>query len=221
VDLETAHAAHARTTYHRWLAVLVGLVAVTGALLATLNQDAGRREGEAQTRASNLAVAVFEQIDLVGYRTAFTTGNAQNVARQSLEWIVREQDAAGSPLQGAYAAIAAVYQGSEGDLTDVAERMARPPRRAGLDPHVTKAFASSVASARGLLRRQNAAAEDAKRFGNRGSRALLALSLLAIAAVLLGVAGVVGSSATGRLALAAVGAVLVLSIATGVTGLLL
>jgi hypothetical protein len=93
---------------------------------------------------------------LVGYRTAFTTGNAQNVARQSLEWIVREQDAAGSPLQGAYAAIAAVYQGSEGDLTDVAQRMARPPRRAGLDPHVTRAFASSVASARGLLRRQNA-----------------------------------------------------------------
>lgn len=70
------------------------------------------------------------------------------------------------------------------------------------------------------LRLQNAAVDEADRYGRRQSRSVFGLALLATAGALLGLAGVLQRGRPGWLALGTGGAALVASVATGASALL-
>ena len=108
----------------------------------------------------------------------------------------------GQPRAFAIAVAQADKQASARLLGVVKQMAAVPAHTPGLDPRTADAVRSSVASAKALLAKQNAAADAADRWATRQEDTIFALGLVAIAVALAGLAGLMGVGRPGRIAAA-------------------
>jgi hypothetical protein len=59
LDVEIVHKATGKTRFEHWLAILIGLAAITAACLATLEMHSNGRWEQASTEAADLSVELF------------------------------------------------------------------------------------------------------------------------------------------------------------------
>jgi hypothetical protein len=221
MDVETAQAVSSGTRFERFVAVLIGVTALTAALLGTLQNDAGRKEERALVMAARLSVEVFERSMAGGLFFSFQNLTVREAAALLIEAQARGNAAPTQPsVRAAFDALAGAYLSSEDRLFAVAEAMGAPPTiRSGVHPHTVSAATASLPEVAGAAQEQNRQVELADRFGTKGNRAVLGLSLVAVAAVLVAVAAVVGRSAAGWVAAGTAAVVLAGSIGWGVAAL--
>lgn len=220
LDVETAHEG-GESPFRRWLAILVGVAAVAAAMIATLESDANRREERAFIRGSRLSLDLFERIAGSGPRLSFQARGLEQALSLQIEAQARSIAALDAPSLAAFEDARAEAEEAAGlRLAGVVEAMARLPDEAsGVDAHTREVLASTPDRLEDLVGAQNAAIDDAERFGTRQDRAIFALSLVAIAAVLLGLAGVMGEGRSGRTSLIAAAVALTLALGWGATAL--
>jgi hypothetical protein len=223
MDIESAYAARGSTRFQKMLSVLVGVSALLAALLATLHQDASRREEQALVLGARLSVDIFEATAGSGMYRSFSLNALRDVSVTTLEALAR--GTAGldrSETADTTLALAQAYVGAEERIFALAEDMGRPPATEdGVHPHTVSAASAAEPRLVRIVEEQNAQVDAANRYGEREDRAVLALSLLAVAAVLLALAGVSGRGRTGRVAMTAAAGVLVLSVGWGTSALFL
>jgi hypothetical protein len=222
MDLDTILETEGRSPrFRRWLAALVGIVAVTAALLAALESDSGRREEEALVRSSRGSVQIFAEIAGSAPRTQFTA----NSVRRSLQTdigasarVVVTRRASAQATEVALA-ISQAETAAAGRYVQAVRAMARVPPDAPIDPTTSVLLTSDLRRVRGVLEEQNRQADLADRYGTRQERAMFAIALVAISAVLLGLAGLVGERRAGVISLSVAGVALVVAVAWGASAL--
>jgi hypothetical protein len=222
LDVETAHIGDGeKTPFQRWLAVLVGVAALSAALIATLEADAGRREERAFIRASRLSLDIFEGIAGSSQLFSFQGRALEQALSLGIEANGRALAAIGSPeIERVSLAQARAERIAARRLTAIFEEMTRlPGPEGGVDAHTREVLATGPEALQAVVEEQNAQVDAAERYGTRQDRSIFALSLVAIAAVLLGLAGVMGDRRGGRTALIAAGAALVVALGWGATAL--
>jgi hypothetical protein len=216
--VELPEAPEAGTTpFKRRLAILVGISAVVAALLATLEVDSGRRADRASVDGSRRAVAIFEQIadsglDLTG--AADVLRDEFSFANEAQQRVLR---ATGLLPLGIGAAQVEAAKSLDAQLAATIGTAISP---AGALKLQQRQRAEAEAQNRAVAR-QNAAVAAAERYGHRRSRTVFALSVLASAGALFGLAGVLEAGRSASLVLATGAAALAVSIATGISALLL
>lgn len=223
VDIEAAlPSGRLSARFKLWLAVLVGAAAISAALLAFLEADAGRQEDRALVDASRTGIDVFVKLGASGPRFQFEL----NAAREStlLDATATSRAAASSvellPLQIAIASSVAENDTSR-DLLQVSRRLKRLPASApGLDAIASESLRiRTQEDVDPIYAAQEASLADAETYGARQQRAMYGLSLVAVAASLLGLAGLLGSGRGGTIALSTAGATLLLATGIGLSGL--
>lgn len=223
MDLDAVtEAAGTPPAYRLWLSALVGIAAVTAALLAALESDSGRREEQAFVRSSRASVQIFAEIAGSAPRTQFLAnglrtalGNEIGATARLLEATRASTDArrVAVPLSRAQSAAAARLSGA-------VEAMSRVPPDGPLDPATRRLLTADLSEIRRVLEYQNAQVDVADRYGTRQERAMFAIALVAIAAVLLGLAGLFGAGRSGMIAMVAAGVALVVAVGWGGSALL-
>jgi hypothetical protein len=224
MDIDTVGELEARSPrFRRWLAVLVGVAAVTTALLAVLESDSGRREEQALVRSSRGSIQIFAEIAGSAPRTQFTANSLRQALGTEIGATARV-----IVTQGASAEATDVAMAVSGAQTAAARRliaavrsMSRVAPEAPLDPTTRTLLTADLEHIQGVLEEQNRQADLADRFGGRQERAMFAIALVAIGAVLLGLAGLVGERRAGVVSLLLAGVALVLAIGWGGSALLL
>jgi hypothetical protein len=215
MDLDTIAETEALSpAARRWLAILVGVAAVTAALLAAFEADSGRREELAFVRASRSSIQIFAELAgstprnefaLAGVRGALQTEVGANGRLLVSAEASPEAFAVVAAMSEAESAAAARYQ-------DAVQAMARVPPDAPIDPATRTILTSDLDRIRRILAYQNRQVDVADVYGTRQERAMFSIALVALAAVLLGLAGLVGARRGGRLALVAAASALVLAV---------
>lgn len=219
LDIETVPR-EGKTRFDRWLAGLVGIAAITAALLATLEMASGKQEERAFTSASRLAVRISTSVAVSGLRTSLEGSAFTQAASLGLEATQRQLATLGSDDEEAAAVALAEARASE-RLLDLAARLAEEPSaESGVDPPAREALAATTRDLRGLVAEQNRQVDLAERYGGRENAAIFGLSLVAVAAVLLGLAGLVGEGREGKRVLVMAALTLALAMGWGAAALL-
>ena len=228
MDIETAHQA-GKDAFERSLAVLVGLAALIGAALATLEVDSGKHEERALNMASRLSVEIFGKIAGSGPPRSAESQSSQAASIRALEGTLRESGAealravGGSvEVQQVQERIAAADERVGARLEKLTESIGSvPSESSGVDPVTRAVIGQSEDDLRGLLARQQRQVDVAEKYAERGTRAVFALSLLALTAVLLGLAAVIGRRSGGTPILLLANATLALATGWGASALLI
>ena len=188
------------TRFERVLVLLVGATSLIAALRATLESDSGRRAEQASAQGTRRAVQLFTDIAGTGVELTFQV----NAVRSHLELDSAAQfrTAVPSPLQQA---LARADDRAAGRLADLEESSFGFPT--GVDGLADASREQRRAAMRWqeAVQLQNAAVDEAGRYGRRQGRAVFGLALVATAGALLGLAGAVRSRlalGTGAVALA-------------------
>jgi hypothetical protein len=198
----------------RWLAVLVGITAVSASALALFEADSGRREELAFVRASRASIEIFAELAGSVPRTQFAVGGFRRALHGEVVATGRllvsaeaSPDAArvAGELSEAESAAAARYQRA-------VRSMARVTPDAPLDPVARTLVTSSLGGVRRVLAYQNRQVEVADTYGTRQERAMFAIALVALAAVLLGLAGLVGTGRGSTITMVAAAVALVVAV---------
>ena len=220
VDVETAFPESPMSPrFRRRLAILVGLTALLIPVLSWVEAENDRQEEQSFVRGSRGALDIFVRIATTSPREQF----AADALRQSLavgaEGVSRVAGSE-SGLSLTYAlALQEASARAERRIQKAGEQMSEAPGEdSGLDPATAEALDSGTAELIGLVAAQNAAIDDAGRYGTRQERGLYALGLAAIAASLLGLAGLMGESRAGRTALTSATVALVVAVGMGASG---
>jgi hypothetical protein len=223
MDLDTvAETESLSPAARRWLAVLVGVAAVTAALLAAFEADSGRREELAFVRASRSSIQIFAELAGSTPRTEFALAGVRGALQTEVGANGRllvsgeaspEAFAVAAALSEAESATARRYQ-------DAVRSMTRVPLDAPIDPATRTILTSDLNRIRRILAYQNRQVDVADVYGTRQERAMFSIALVALAAVLLGLAGLVGARRGGRVALVAATVALVLAIGWSASSLL-
>ncbi|HYU57300.1 MAG TPA: hypothetical protein VEO00_04530 [Actinomycetota bacterium] len=222
MDVEVTATPTGKTSFEKWLAVLVGLAAVVASLLATLQTHSSKREELSLEIANRLSVAIFERIAGSAPVQSFSLASSQDALTVGLNGTARLIAAFDHPdVAETAVAIGNASNAASDRLVRLATTMGTPPgEESGVDAHTREVAAATDDQLNALVAEQNRAVDVANRFGERGNRAVFGLSLLALGAVLLGLAGVVGEGGAGRIAIVAGSAALGLSILWGASALL-
>ena len=223
MDLDAVtEAAATPPAYRRWLSALVGIAAVTAALLAALESDSGRREEQAFVRSSRASVQIFAEIAGSAPRTQFLAnglrtalGNEIGATARLLEATRASEDARGVAVPMSQAQSAAAAR-----LTEAVKTMGRVSPGGPLDPATRRLLTANLSGIQRVLEYQNAQVDVADRYGTRQERAMFAIALVAIAAVLLGLAGLFGAGRSSLIAMVAAGAALAVAVGWGGSALL-
>lgn len=217
MDVELVHKGSHKSRFEKWLAMLVGLIAVAAALLATLDMHSNKRWEQASVRGSRLSVEIFGRIAATGPVRAAQLNTQQAALILSQESSARFlQDKEGA---GAYVALA--DQRASDRLLGLAEAIEEPPDESGgLDPVARDVLDTSLDELGDLRVQQNEQIDEADLYGTRINRANFALLLLALGAVLLGLAAVMGVEGRGYITLIAAVVALVSAVAWGSSALL-
>lgn len=196
--------------------LLVGLTSLAAALLATLEADSGRRAGVGRGLSPRRPAVLRHRRH--GPRDQLRREHdpqppSSSTRRQTL----RTAFASSDPLQQALARADArtAARLAELDESSLGVRTGAEGLQAAVGELRRAATRQQAA-----LRLQNAAVDEADRYGRRQSRSVFGLALLATAGALLGLAGVLQRGRPGWLALGTGGAALVASVATGASALL-
>jgi hypothetical protein len=197
--------------------LLVGLTSVAAALLATLEADSGRRAEQASAEASRRAVQLFSDIAGTGLAISFDVSTIRSHLELDSAASLRTAFASSDPLQQALARAdaRAAARLAELDESSLGVRTGAEGLQAALGELGRAAKRQQAA-----LGLQNAAVDEADRYGRRQSRSVFGLALLATAGALLGLAGVLQRGRPGWLALGTGGAALAAAVATGASALL-
>lgn len=217
MDVELVHKGSHKSRFEKWLAMLVGLIAVAAALLATLDMHSNKRWEQASVRGSRLSVEIFGRIAASGPVRAAETNTQQTALLLGQESSARFlQD-----KEGADAYIALADQRASDRLLELVEAIKDPADDADeLDPVARDVLATSLDELSDLSAQQHEQIDEADRYGTRINRANFALLLLALGGVLLGLAAVMGVEGRGYITLVAAGAALVSAVAWGGSALL-
>jgi len=201
-ELETVPAE--RTSFHRLVGVLVGVVAVTAALLAILEADATRRGNLAQARSQRASVQLFGDIAASSVFHSFGYTTLQDATADAIAANARILATFAHPRAAAVEApLARAEDVAAKRLAGLAAQLGAPPSRSsGVDAAARAAMTATIAHEQETVRRQGEEVDRGERYARRGERAILGLSLAASAAALLGLAGVVGIRRSGRILLA-------------------
>jgi hypothetical protein len=224
MDIDTVGELEARgPRFRRWLALLVGVAAVTTALLAVLESDSGRREEQALVRSSRGSIQIFAEIAGSAPRTQFTANSLRQALGNDIGATARILVTQGASPEATDVAMAVSEAQSAGArrLIVAVRSMSRVEPDAPLDPTTVRLLTSDIPQLRGVLEEQNRQADLADRYGGRQERAMFAIALVAIGAVLLGLAGLVGGRRAGVVSLVLAGMALVLALGWGGSALLL
>ena len=221
LDAETAIASGpASRRFRRWLAVLVGLSAVSATVLSLVESDAGRKEEQALVQASRGSLEIFMRIAASSPKNQFQGDAARRVSLEQIEAAAQVVNSTpgGESFDLAVAAVEA--EEKVGARTNrIAQAMSNlPPGARGIDPAMIEAINTQVIDFAALVEAQNAAVDRAALHGTRQERGMFGLALVAIAASLLGLAGLIGSGRAGRIALVTAGATLSVSVLAGFSG---
>jgi hypothetical protein len=218
VDIEAAAPPPSRSTvrFRRWLAVLVGLAAISAASISWVEANSGRQEEQAFVDASRGALEIFVKIAASQPRTQFEGDAVREVLSVGIEGLGRVTRGPGTNRDEAFELALTESQAvraAEKRLQRVALVMAAPPdEQSAVDPATLEAVNADPAELNPLVEEQNDAVDDANRYGTRQERAMTSLGLVAIAASLLGLAGLIGSGRTGRIVLTTAGATLAFAV---------
>jgi hypothetical protein len=200
----------------RMLVLLVGLTTLIAALLATLEADSGRRAEQASAQGSRRAVQLFTDIAGTGVELTFQV----NAVRSHLELdsAARFRTAVPNPVQQA---IARAEDRAAGRLAELEQRSFGV--RTGTEgfEDTTRELDEATTRWQEAVRLQNAAVDEAGRYGRRQGRAVFGLALVATAGALLGLAGVLRAGRPGWLALGTSAAALAGAVAAGGSALLI
>lgn len=227
MDIETAHQA-GRDAFEKSLAVLVGLAALIGAALGTLEVDSGKSEERALNMASRLSVEIFGKIAGSGPPRSAESQSGQAATVRTMEATLRKGGAeslrtvgGNVDVQRFQERIASADERVGARLQKLSESIGSvPSESSGVDPVTRAVISQSEDDFRQLLVRQQHQVDVAERFGQRGTRAVFGLSLLALTAVLLGLAAVVGRESGGTPILVLASATLALATGWGASALL-
>lgn len=198
IDLDVVADTKDGTAFDKALAWLIGIVALTAAVLAAIQVDRSAVEMRAQNQG---AVAVSE------VTTGMTASFELSRFRLQSTW-----DGYLGGMAGASRQIAGLEAGSEVDIArggveyDVAPRLAAiadamaslPPEGGPLDPYARSALAATTDELEAHLAHQNAQVELAEIAGRQSNLVIAGLSLIALAAVLAGLSAVLRDGRSGR-----------------------
>jgi hypothetical protein len=190
-----------RTSFHRLIGVLVGIVAVTASLLGILEADATRHENLDQARSQRASVELFGDIAASSVFHSFGLTTLQDATADAITATARQLATLARPQTAAVEAPRAKAEGTAAQrlIALVKQLSAEPTAKSGVDPATRAAMTASVAQLQETVRAQGESVDRAERYARRGARAILGLSLAASAAALLGLAGVVGVRRAGRI----------------------
>lgn len=200
------------------LAVVVGLAAVLGALLGTIEMATSKEGERAQFIATRMSVDLYGR-ETVGQIVSDAQAAATEQARTGAIAAAFEQEGAASPrAPDVDRAVAAARVVAAARLSALAASVGRvPDPSSGVDPLTREAIGSDQYVLRDLEARTLHQLADAHRSGGRRSRAVFALSLVALAGVLAGLAAVLGAGRSGATCLAVAAGALAAAAAWGVT----
>ena len=220
VDVEAAvPSAPMSGRFRRRLTVLVGLAALSAAVLSWVEADSGRKEERAFVNASRGALDIFVKIAASNPRQQFDADAARRGLAIQTEGLAR---VIGAPKGQAFqfAAKRADADGKSGQrVLKVAESMVRVPDKVPrVDRATLAAIRTDVTELGPLLKKQNEFVDEAGEHGTRQERGMFALGLVAIAASLLGLAGLMGNTRGGRMSLITAASALGVAILAGASG---
>jgi hypothetical protein len=192
-------------------------------VLTWVQASAGSKEERALVDGARQASDIFARLSAGQSRLDFRVGgDRQGLAleREALVEIVR------GSFRGAESRAAdvraRVVEEAGRRLRGAAAEMSRPPTgEPRLDRPTRDAVSSEPSQLGSLLRVQNEAIADAKRYGTRQQYSIVGLGMVAIAGALLGFAALVGPGAPGRLVLVAGGGLLLIALAGTLIGTVL
>ena len=211
MDLEAASATSGGTSFRRYVAALVGLAALAGAALGTLEMDTRKMAERAQFMASRISVDVY------GRETAHqivTAAQAGVLQRAEVHEVTQASDLVAEAASRA-------RERASARLAAAAASVGRPPDiGGGVDAATRTAVASDERSLEELERGMARELRAARRLSGRRSTTVFALSLVALAGVLAGLGAVLGENRAGGVAIATGAVALVLAIASGTLAML-
>ena len=225
VDIEAAVPDAALPSgFRRWLAILVGLAAVSAAGMTWVEDEAGRREDKARVDASRAGLEVFRSVAATQSRQQFELDALRRVTVTEGLGAVRVSEADVTDLTGLQVALglSVVDNETARRLIELGRATSTYPDDAqGVDAATIAALATpDQAAVDRIIARQSEHLEEADQQGTRQGRAILAIGLVAIAASLLGLAGLMGDGRGGRLSLRAAAVGLVVALGWGLSGFL-
>jgi hypothetical protein len=221
LDAEAAVATGPATTrFRRWLAVLVGLAALSATVLAWIESDSGRQEEEAFVQASRASVEIFMKIAASQPRNQV---QADELRRSSARQIEAAAQVLSSPPDSEALdlaiALSEVEERASKRTLALAQAMTSVPGTApGVDPTTLEALNTQVVDLTPVVQGQNAAVDRANLYGTRQERSMFGLALVAIAASLLGLAGLMGATRGGRIAIVTAACALAVAVIGGLSG---
>jgi Lhr-like helicase len=223
IPTEVEHVLETHSGFNRVVAVMVGIVAVTAALLALLEADSKRRADEASTRGDILASQIFVETAASSMYETFRLTSLQDATAASLQATARLISAFKHPAARAFAVpLSEAETAAAKRATAILQVLGRAPtEQSGVDEAARQAIESSVAQEQRLVKTQNGAVGASEHYSGRSERAILGLSLAAIAAAMLGLCGIVGPGRPGRILLLVAIAAALAAIASGASGLAL
>jgi hypothetical protein len=194
--------------------VLVGVTAVSAAVLALFEADSGRREELAFVRASRASIEIFAELAGGTPRTQFTANGLRRATQNDVGANARvlASEGASPEALGVTGGMSTAESAAAERYLDAVRAMARVPRDAPLDPGARSLLTANLGGVRRVLAYQDRQVDVADTYGTRQERAMFAIALVALAAVLLGLAGLVGSGRGSRVSLVAAAVALVLAL---------
>ena len=189
--------------FRKWVTVLVGIAAATAGVLAFAEAEANRQKEHALVESARDAQEIFVRLGANTQGLQFSGNATREALAVTLQGAARVRSSKPGQPRAFATAVAQAGKQASAVLVGVVKQMAAVPAHTpGLDARTADAVRSSVASAKALLAKQNAAADAASRWATRQEDTIFALGLVAIAIALAGLAGLMGVGRPGRIAAA-------------------
>ena len=204
------------------VAVLVGLVAVAGAVFGWLEIDAGKQQERASFESARLATQVFEATAATSQVDSFALNAAQDTVVGKLALTARTLAAMQAGQDSSVLQAEAPIEDTAAQrLGDVITGMTDRTKLGSVaDAHTAHVLSLTDSGLVDLVTAQSHAVDLANQFGSRSTDLVYALSLAALAGVLAGLAGVLRRGVGGLLSLVAGFAALLLAAGIGVVAML-
>ena len=213
MDVEVVHRTSGKSRFDAALGVLVGVAAVTAALLATLEMHSSKNWEQASTKGADLSVELFGKIAASGSVNAAGARAQQASLLTRIESTARDGRARNREFQVILGDVDARVSTKLQKLAETVRAVPGP--ESGVDPVTREVIATQASDLVHVASEQREQVDLSERYGTRISRSVFALSLLALAAILLGLAAVLGVEHGGAITL---GAAAVALLAAGAWG---
>jgi hypothetical protein len=183
----------ARTPFEILTTILIMAVTLLGAVVAYLQANASVYESQSRREAQAIAVQLMGELERTDWVVRYDLATTARYLSLSQESLVKQMVALQLESEG-QAALAARYQ-AEGALAQAEAGALKPHSRLLSDPHyataegmpdAAKYMADMNAQANALLEKQNAAADRAHEWADKGDTYVTILTLQAVVLFLYG-----------------------------------